>query len=93
MTPQDIINAAKEWRDANPGKRFFIVLTADTDARMAEGEEATTFGACVGMLSHMFASDPRFIEAAKAAIDNVEELIAKQLADELRKQFPKNIKS
>ena len=93
MTPQDIINAAKEWRGENPGKRFFIVQTADTDTRMAEGEEATTFGACVGMLSHMFASEPQFIEAAKAAIDIVEESFAKRLADELRKQYPKNIKS
>lgn len=92
MTPQDIISAAKEWRGEKPGKRCFIVLTADTDTGMAEGEEATTFGACVGMLSHMFASDPRFIEAAKAAIDNVEELFAKQLAEELRKQYPKKDK-
>ncbi len=44
------------------------------------------------MLSHMFATDPRYIEAAKAAIDNVEELFAKQLAEELRKQYPKKDK-
>ncbi len=92
MTPQDIINAAKGWADENPDKRSYIVLTADYDAQQSAGDARTTPPLCAIMLSHMFATDPRYIEAAKAAIDNVEELFAKQLAEELRKQYPKKDK-
>ncbi len=92
MTPQDIINAAKEWRDENPDKRSYIVLTADADAQRGQWDIDATSENCMQMLAHLFAQAPQTLEVAKAAIDNVEELFAKQLADELRKQFPKKDK-
>lgn len=92
MTPQDIINAAKEWRDENPGKRSYIVLTADADAQRGAGDIDATSELCMQMLAHLFTQAPQTLEVAKVAIDNVEELFAKQLADELRKQFPKKEK-
>ena len=92
MTPQDIINAAKEWRAENPDKRSYIVLTADADTQRGAGDIDTTSENCMQMLAHLFAQAPQTLEVARAAIGNVEELFAKQLADELRKQFPKKEK-
>ena len=70
MTQQDIINAAKEWRDEKPGKRNCIVVTIDDETGKSQMHlKAVTPDDISTMLLMMFGSNEAYYTAAKDAIE------------------------
>ncbi len=102
MTPQDIINAAKEWRDENPDKRNYIILTQDREEAVAQADIKTVTDDCVIMLLLMFATHEAYHTAAKNAIEMFKQPHIRQMLNDryyepengiTPKITPKNIKS
>ena len=97
MTPQDIINAAKEWRDENPDKRNYIVLTQDREKSVAEADIKTTADDCTVMFLLLFATDEVYLTATKAAIEmfkqpHIQQLLKDRYYDPEKGITPKGIK-
>lgn len=98
MTPQDIINAAKEWRDENPGKRNYIVLTQDRETAVAVADIKTTPDDCTVMFLLLFASDQTYLTATKAAIElfkqpHIQQMLKDRYYDTENGITPKNMMS
>lgn len=97
MTPQDIINAAKQWRDENPGKRAFAVLTLDRETDATAMQTQVTGEEFMVMLLTLFSSDPLYLTAAKAAIEtfkqpHIQQMLKERFYDTEKGINPKNIK-
>lgn len=97
MTPQDISNAAKEWRDENPDKHNYIVLTQDREKSVAEADIKTTADDCVVMLLLLFATNEAYHTAAKTAIEmfkqpHIQQLLKDRYFDTEKGITPKGIK-
>lgn len=98
MTPKDIDNAARQWRDGKPDKRNYIVLTQDRETAVAAADIKTTADDCTVMLLLLFATDPIYLTAAKAAIElfkqpHIQQMLMDRYHDTEKGITPKNIKS
>lgn len=98
MTPQDIINAARQWRDENPGKRAFAVLTLDRETDVTAMQTEATGEEFMVMLLTLFSSDHLYLTAAKNAIEmfkqpHIQQMLMDRYYDTEKGINPKNIKS
>lgn len=98
MTPKDIDNAARQWRDGKPDKRSYIVLTLDRETDVTAMQTEATGEEFIVMLLTLFSSDHLYLTATEAAIELFKQPhIQQQLKDryfEAEKGIkPKNIKS
>ena len=97
MTPQDTINAAKQWRDENPGKRAFAVLTLDRETDVTAMQTEATGEEFMVMLLTLFSSDHLYLTAAKTAIEtfkqpHIQQMLMDRYYDTEKGINPKNIK-
>ena len=97
MTPQDISGLADVWRAENPDKRNYIVLTQDRETAVAAADIKTTADDCTVMLLLLFATDPIYLTAAKAAIElfkqpHIQQQLKDRYFEDEKGIKPKNIK-
>lgn len=97
MTPKDIDNAARQWRDGKPDKRSYIVLTQDREKAEAQAGVRTTADDCIVMLLLLFATDQAYLTATEAAIEmfkqpHIQQLLKDRYFEDEKGIKPKNIK-
>ena len=97
MTPKDIDNAARQWRDGNPDKRSYIILTQDREKAEAQAGVKTTADDCIIMFLLLFATDQAYLTATEAAIElfkqpHIQQQLKDRYYEDEKGIKPKNIK-
>lgn len=98
MTPKDIDNAARQWRDGKPDKRSYIVLTQDREKAEAQVGVMTSADDCILMFLLLFATNQAYLTATEAAIEmfkqpHIQQMLMDRYYDTEKGINPKNIKS